>query len=440
MAGSDEMDQAAWERLLQALKDQKDEDFAEGLRIEDPEEAAGLDLSVYSHAFSRALRQTRRHSLRAQKDRERQQRAIKALRQPHEAGDPKILRPFRAWESVEAYLHLSSEARFKDLKVMLEYVERACDIACEADPAAYPPGMIIDLRTRATAELVNAYRVNEEYTMAEVALEEAKNWLAQSSGDPMLLPRLLDVEASLRIERRQFPEARELLDRAFGLYWEIGEYHLAGRTLVKRAQAAWASGDPRRAVVLLEEGISLLDPKRDVRLARVGAYTLIVCMTDSGEHRKAAELLLRSGLAQAFADEPLNALRLRWVESKIQAGLGHLQRAEAILAEVRAGFTARGLAFDAALAGLDLAALALRLEKPGRVYELAQEILGTIKELGLPVVEAQKALALVQLTAQKGLVTARIIQEAREFLVVLRSDPSRVFDPDGALQRGLPMT
>ncbi len=136
MAGSDEMDQAVWERLLRALKDQKDEDFAEGLRVEESEEAAGLDLSVYNHAFSRALRQARRRSLRAQKDHEHRQRAIEALRQPHEGGDPEILRPFRAWETVEAYLHLSFEVRYKDLKMMLEYVERACDVACEADPAA----------------------------------------------------------------------------------------------------------------------------------------------------------------------------------------------------------------------------------------------------------------------------------------------------------------
>ncbi len=154
MAGSDEMDQAAWERLLDALNNQKDEDFAEGLQIEDPEEAAGLDLSVYNRACGRALRQARRHSLRAQKDHESRQRAIEALRQPHEAGDPEILRPFRAWEIVEAYLHLSFEVRYKDLPMMLEYVERACDIACEADPAAYPPGMIMDLRTRSNAELV----------------------------------------------------------------------------------------------------------------------------------------------------------------------------------------------------------------------------------------------------------------------------------------------
>ena len=57
-------------------------------------------------------------------------------------------------------------------------------------------------------------------------------------------------------------------------------------------------------------------------------HTKILYLAEYGEYQRAAELLLESGLGKAFQDQPLNYLRLRWVEGMIQAGLGQLDRAD----------------------------------------------------------------------------------------------------------------
>ncbi|HEX2222832.1 MAG TPA: hypothetical protein VHN15_01355, partial [Thermoanaerobaculia bacterium] len=300
-------------RLWQDLQAQSDEDFLEGLRRED-REVARLDLSAYDGALDRASEKAERLLAEAQEAAQLRAEAGEALRRPRPAGDERLLKRFGGRALTEALLERSFEARYSDSKAMLDYAERAYGIVLGLTPASFPPELFGDLCLQTLAELANAYRVNNLLGDAEDTLEEAKGWLPQASGNPEVLARLLDVEASLLIEQREIQKAGELLERAREMYQEIGETHLAGRTLVKRARVAQTEGRPSESVRLLQAGMELLDPQRDPKLMITCSQALLSYLVDCGEYHRAAALLLESGLPQAFAGEPLNALRLRWVE------------------------------------------------------------------------------------------------------------------------------
>jgi tetratricopeptide (TPR) repeat protein len=316
---------------------------------------------------------------------------------------------------------------------MSSYALAAVEVALDTLPESYPPGVVFDLQARAYAELANARRVCESHSEADTYLENAKESLALGSGDPGLAARLLAVEAALRIEQRRLPEASELLDRAHDLYLEIGDPHLAGRTLLNRARVAYTGGDPKDvAIGFLERSLALLDRKRDPQLAHTAHHKLILYLTESGDYQRAGEVLLGSGLGEAFAEQPLNRLRLRWVEAKIHAGMNRLDKAEPAFQEVRDGFREHELEYDAALVGFDLAVVWLRQGKDDRVEPLADEMRDTFTRLSLPI-EARKALVFLAVVSEMRLASVPVVERTRDFLARLREDPQLVFDVPTAL-------
>ena len=296
------------------------------------------------------------------------------------------------------------------------------------DPTRYGRAAINDLSARSCAELANAYRLQDEFESAEEALARAEGFLADGSGDPLILARLLEVEVSLRSDQKRLDEALELLDVLHQLYVELGETHLAGQTLISQGINTAVDDRPAEAVPLFREGLGLLEPERDPRLAAIGRYGLLNALELCGEHREAGRLLRASGLREAFADDPQNLAKLRWLEGKIHAGLGKLWRAEQVLGEVRDGFLERGQGYDAALVGLDLAAVWLRQDNHAAVRELAEEILETFAALGIQR-EGVKAVRYLREACRREMATPALVQWVAAFLRRLEGQPQLRFAP-----------
>ncbi|HSS52304.1 MAG TPA: hypothetical protein VLX28_25460 [Thermoanaerobaculia bacterium] len=340
------------------------------------------------------------------------------------------VRTYRGWPLVEALLRRAGEARFRDPLAMRALCFLAKEHAESLDPELYvQPALVFDLRARAWAELANAHRVNEEQEQADDALAQAASYRQQGTGDPLLQARISDLEASLRRAQRRFAEAIALLDDACDIYHSVGDSHLAGRALIKKGICARTAGEPRDAIQWIREGQSQLDGSRDPRLAAIGKQVLLDAMADCGQFQQASRMLMSSGLRQAFAADPLNLLRLRWVEGKILAGRDRLARAERALSEVRRGFEERGLDYDAALVGLELAAVWLRQGKTAEVRELAQDMLDTFEELEIER-EAFRALWFFNEVCRHEVATARMAHGVRSFLGRLHAEPQLRFDPE----------
>jgi tetratricopeptide (TPR) repeat protein len=327
---------------------------------------------------------------------------------------------------VEALLAASAAARHRDPHLMWSLAMLARCAADALEPGRYPAVLVADCQARAWAELANAERVADNFAEAERKLAGAKRRLLSGSGDAFTVARVADVEASLRTDQRQLPQALRLLSGVCRTYREIGERHLTGRALMSLGQCTYYAGDAAEAARLLEEALSLLDKERDAQLAATALKDYLLFLADSGHYLRASELLLRSGLREAFQDEPLTLLRLRWVEGKIYAGLGRPDRAAQAFEEVHAGFAERELHYDAALAGLDLAAVLLELGRSSRVRQIATEKYETFKRLGIQG-EALRAMEFLHQAAERDTVTLPKVSSVRRFLGLAEWQPQLKF-------------
>lgn len=238
----------------------------------------------------------------------------------------------------------------------------------------------------------------------------------------------LDVaafEASLRKDQRRLDEASRLLDRVYRAYMKIGERHLAGRALLSKGITLELQKRPAEAILSLKKAITLIDAARDPKLHAAAHHSLLKTLVDSGRHIEAGKLLLESDLRRKFAGDPLNLLRLRWVEAKILAGRGRLKDAEMVLAEVRHGFLEHKLAYVAAVAGLDQAEVMLRQGK--EIHKLACDILARFEEHEVEP-EAVQALVLYEVLCANRVATVRATRTVRDYIEQIQDNPGKRFD------------
>lgn len=341
---------------------------------------------------------------------------------------PEVDEDLNGWPLVEALLRSSFEARFRDLEEMRILAFAAMVAARNLKPGRYSPEMILDLQARAWGELGNAYRLNHEFEDSDDAFAQASDLWEKGSGDLMILARLLDLQGSLRSSQRRLADALEHLNYACQLYLQLGERHLAGRVLIKRGISTSCDGRPEEAAQLLHEGISLIDSDRDSQLSAIGRYELIHSLVDCGRFQEAGRILLKSDLRQAFSSQPLNLLKLRWLEAKISMGMERLPKAENALRKVQGEFLRHGQEYDAALVGLDLAEVLLRRGEAAEVRLLAREILETFEDLGIQP-EALKAMRYLRAACDRELATPGMVQRVVGFLRRLEWQPQLRFAP-----------
>lgn len=396
-----------------------------------PEEAP-VPEAAYDKTLRRVLRAVPKLESAARQDVQGLSRSLDFLRWGGHDLTPGEVESLWSWPLCDELLRRSFEARYRDPGRMLELAQMALSVSERASFEFYGSAFLNDLQARVYAELANALRVNERFDEAERALARAGRLLFGGTGDVLLVARVTDVEASLRSSQRRLDESLDLLDQTHRLYLEAGDRHLAGRALVSRAINLHYRGDARTAAGLLREALALLDPGRDAQLVSSARLSILYALADSGEAREASRLLLEGGLRQAFAEEPLNLLKLRWIEGKILAGLGKLGRAERVFAEVRGEMTRRGQHYDAALVGLDLAAVWLRRGKAAEVRELAGEMLEIFRFLEIHS-QAELALAILDRACRMAVVSPGLVDRVRAFLVRLQNEPWLQLAPDFAV-------
>lgn len=258
----------------------------------------------------------------------------------------------------EALLARSWEIRYHDPREMRHLAKVAVEM--HLDPAVYGAKQVADLQARAWGELGNAYRVGDQYSQSQEAFGHAFSLVQQGTGDRRLLRRLLDLEASLLGELRDFEAAFQRLTILARQYKEEGDNHMVGRTLVTRALYTYYNCQAEEALQTLSEALELIDEDRDPDLVMVAAFDEILFMVDCGLCLEARKTLFkkRAWLAQGGW---IVQVKLRWTEGRIAYGLGEFESAEMILREARTGLEEDELSFSSALASLDIAITLMQL-------------------------------------------------------------------------------
>lgn len=254
-------------------------------------------------------------------------------------------------------------------------------LAAPTADAADTPGHLSSTRellSRAHAYLANAHRVAGDPYAAETAFHHARRHLAESGGDRCRTARIDELEASLLKDQERFAEAHELLDAALEVYREERQDRLLGRAVVKRGHFLIFEGRYTAALRATLEALPLLRPEEDPRTFNIAVHNAVNCLNRTGYSIAARSLLDDVRQLYERLGNSLGLLRVEWMAAEIDRELGMQERAERGLREVREQLIARGLAYDAALASLQLAELYASDDggqDPLKMQQLAVEML-----------------------------------------------------------------
>jgi tetratricopeptide (TPR) repeat protein len=311
---------------------------------------------------------------------------------------------------------------------MVSLARAATDVAGRLDPSLYGFLQVADWQARAWGELANALRVADDLDEAERAFGVAFEFFRKGSEDSFLKVHLYDLHASFLGTRRQFGLAFSVLDIVLSLYLELGDRHLAGRALIKKAVYTHYSGQPDVAIQLSDQGLSLLEKGREPELSFLAAHNKIWYLVACGRFRKAKkELFLHRSDFQNL-EGSINHLKLRWLQAQVGAGLNEWKSAEAALLEVSEGFEAAGMGFHAALASLDLSLLWMRLGRLREAEDLGMDAADVFLALGIHR-EALGCVMILRDAFEKRKATVVLLEGVIEFLRRSQIDPDARFIP-----------
>lgn len=337
--------------------------------------------------------------------------------------------PLRGLGLLNALLGQSWAVRHEDPKEMVTLSRFAVDVAQHLDVRFYGAQMLADFEAKAWGNLGNALRTADDLDEAERAFGTAFDLLPLGTGDPLLKARLYDLHASYLGTRRQFHLAFAALDIVHSTYLELNDSHCAGRTLLIKAIYTHYSGKPEEAIRLNKQGLELIDRNRDTNLALFAVHNHLLFLVACGRFAEAKKSLFLHRPALRDIAGKVNALKLRWLEGQIAAGLKEWESAERALLEVRTGFEEAGLGFAAALSSLELALVWMRQDQ---YRETARMVFKTVEVFVALRIrrEALGAMMVLRDSFERGTATVGLLEGAVDYLRRLQIDPDAHFDPD----------
>lgn len=281
---------------------------------------------------------------------------------------------YQTWALSQFLVQKSLDFAFDQPALAVSMAELAVSIALQLGDA-YDRHWVLDLQARAHAHLGNARRVLGEMRSAEAAFRKAEGFLQKSmTGNEVIRAEILHLKSSLLCQQRRLEDALRLADESLAIYREQEDRQGISLVLVKKAKIFEERGDLETAIQLLREATGEIDVVQDIRLPVYARYNLVVCLATVGRYDEAREFLAEIKPVFQKVARPLDLVRLRWAEGRIDSGLEENAPAETAFREVREEFLARDMAYDAALVSLDLALLLTRQHRMDEVKALANEM------------------------------------------------------------------
>lgn len=395
--------------LLRRDDTQQESDLPAARRVSPSRYTAGLDhLQSRLAEMAQVAAQERERALRLADDLtsttpERRRELLAGLDLPSTARLAEML-----WER-----SLAQSPRDPERALLLARLAEAAVNALGADA---PAERAADLRAQALAQVGNVLRVLGEFPAASEALRAAAADLTAGTGDPGAGAFVLARQAALLADQSRFEEALVATRKAGRLFRAAGREPDQCRSLVLEADVLSYLDRSTEAVQALDRAAGLLDRRREPRLALAITLNRASYLLSAGALAEArASLADAARLADALQN-PLDSLRVAWVEGELLIEQSRLPEAESRLRSVREEFLRLALSHEVALVTLELALVVARQERLAEAGALALE--------ALPVFEALRvhpeALASVRLALDAARGQAARVELLRSALRRLR--------------------
>ncbi len=328
---------------------------------------------------------------------------------------------FATWALSEWLAARSLDLAPEKPKSALEFAQLAL-VAADHAPGA--PTFRDHVMAHAWARIGNAHRVAGQLHDGELAFLEARRlWPvgAPSPGNLLSEALLFDLEASLRRDQRQFPQALALLDQALALT-PVGPDR--GQVFLKQSSVFEQAGDHEGSIGSLRQALPLLGADCPPRW-RLGARLLLALNLDlEGRHEEALAVIpaARQAALEIGGKAQGDLWRLQWLEARAWAVSGRAEAAIPSLESVFRDFMARGNFHDAALSGLELAALYLDRGRAAETKKLAAPLEKAFGSMGIEREQLAAARLFIE-SVQRETATGALARQIAAAFRSLRREP-----------------
>jgi tetratricopeptide (TPR) repeat protein len=247
----------------------------------------------YDAALDGAFRTAHRAAEQVRRESEAAARVAETLATQGLGAFDKIAATVDRLAIVEGLLLRSWDLRHEDPRAMVQLAGWAFGESAYLSEEDYGARRVADVRCRAAAELGNALRVADRLDDAFFYFEKAEDLISQGTGDELLRVRLLDLQASLAADLRNFPLASNALTLVYQFHLRRGNEHLAGRALITKGLYIGYAGQPEQAIRLTQAGLRLIDQRLEPGLAVAGVHNVLWFQVECGQFREARKVLFR---------------------------------------------------------------------------------------------------------------------------------------------------
>lgn len=327
------------------------------------------------------------------------------------------------WGFCEVLLERSWSFRHEDSREMLRLAKLSCEVADRLDPKVYGEKHVFDMRARCWGEYASACRHHDDLVQADWCIQRALDYYKQGSGSPSLRARLSEVTAGILTHQRHFHPALRALDLSYTLYVRQSQMQDALRVLIGRGVCTGRSGDPEMALLILARALLFAAEYKinEPKLSFFALHNILLFRVELGEFSEARRQLFEMRPLYARYAGAVDALKLRGIEARIAAGLGDDERAEKSFLEIREEFNRRGQLYLAAVTGLELAAVWLRMGRLPEVKQLVAELLDVFRSRHVAR-ESIAALLMLREALERDRVTRDLILSVASLLELHQDD------------------
>lgn len=283
------------------------------------------------------------------------------------------------------------------------------------------------VRGLALAHVANALRAQGDLPAAEKAFLSAdRYWKAGEEMQNGLLEEglLFVLRASLRRSQHRFEEEAALLEQASAVASSV---KFRVQVLLSRARLAKETGKLEQAVAILRQAHEIAIPDDDGRVVLCIQHSLADSLSKLDRFTEAEALLPAVIDLSRKCGGEVDLIRLRWIEGRVAAGLGHWEEGVATLRKVRGEFASRHLSYDTALVSLELAVLYSEQGRAEEVKILARHMVPMFRARNVHP-EVLDALSLFRQAAERERVSADLARKVLAYLRKARHNPGLRFE------------
>lgn len=301
-------------------------------------------------------------------------------------GDDEDALAYARWTTIFRLLEASLEVtpRQPERGRELATLARHCLAQLDDGYGPYDGDLLGELEALVWAHLGNSHRVPRDLKGAARCFAKVRRLLKKCrAGMPGLRGMSLLMTGAFHRDQRQFEPARAALEAALQLSSSGKAESVRVMSTMNLASLDFEQGDAEAAVARMQDLLARLDAAEHPRYSAEAHFNLAYYLAKLQRYDDAAGHL-QASRAWVLQHEPAHIrARFFWVEGDVVRGNGDLAAALAGYAKSRELLLEGGIAYEAAIVGLEMTALLLQLGRAREAGDLARELIPVFEDLDI---------------------------------------------------------